>query len=66
MKTKLSVDDDLLKQAARLTGLKEKSSLVQLGLRALIAHHSARRLAALGGAETRLRAPRRRRPRRTG
>jgi len=62
MKTNLTIDDDLLKQASRLTGLKEKASLVQLGLKALIAQQSARRLADLGGSEAHLRAIRRRRP----
>jgi len=61
MKTHLIIDDDLVRQAARLTGMTEKSSLVRLGLEALIARESARRLADLGGTERGLRAPRRRR-----
>lgn len=61
MRTTLNIDDSLLNDAARLTGVKEKTSLVRLGLEALIARESARRLASLGGAEKDLRRIRRRR-----
>jgi len=64
MRTTLNIDDSLLRDAAKLTGVKEKTSLVRLGLEALIAKESARRLANLGGTEKRLRGIRRRRPRR--
>ena len=61
MRTTLNIEDDLLDRAARLTGVKEKTALVRLGLEALIALQSARRLAALGGSEKKLKAvPRRR------
>ncbi len=61
MRTTLNIEDNLLKQAARLTGVKEKTALVRRGLEALIALESARRLAALGGSEKKLKsAPRRR------
>lgn len=63
MRTTLNIDDSLLRNAAKLTGVKEKTSLVRLGLEALIAKESARRLANLGGTEKQLRAIRRRRPR---
>ena len=44
-----------------LTGIDEKTSLVRLGLKALIAQQSAKRLAKLGGTEKDLqRIPRRR------
>jgi Arc/MetJ family transcription regulator len=62
MRTTLNIDDSLLRDAERLTGVKEKTSLVRLGLEALIAKESARRLANLGGTERQLRAIRRRRP----
>ena len=62
MKTTLNIDDDLLKQAAELTGVKEKTSLVRLGLEALVCLESARRLANLGGTQKQLRGTRRRRP----
>lgn len=61
MKTTLNIDETLLKRAARLTGVSEKTSLVRLGLEALIALESARRLARLGGTERELRPIRRRR-----
>lgn len=61
MRTTLNIDDDLLEQAARMTGTKEKTTLVRLGLEALIARESAKRLALLGGTEKQLRPiPRRR------
>jgi Arc/MetJ family transcription regulator len=63
MRTTLNIDDGLLRTAASLTGVSEKTALVRLGLEALVARESARRLAALGGSEPRLRAIRRRRPR---
>ena len=54
MRTPLNIEDDLLAKAAELTGLKEKTSLVRLGLEALIARESAKRLAALAGTEPEL------------
>ena len=65
MRTTLNIDDDLIREAARLTGVQEKTALVQRGLEALIARESARRLAALGGSEKELRPIPRRRPRRS-
>jgi Bacterial antitoxin of type II TA system, VapB len=62
MRTTLLLRDDLVKKAAKLTGIDEKTALLHAGLEALIARESARRLAALGGTEPRLEAPRRRRP----
>ena len=61
MRTPLNIDDNLLHRAAKLTGLKEKTALVRLGLEALIAKQSARRLAELGGTEKSIQAIRRRR-----
>jgi hypothetical protein len=61
MRPTLNLDEDLLKRASELTGITEKTSLLHKGLEALIALASARRLAALGGSEKRLRSiPRRR------
>lgn len=51
MRTTLSIDDELLAEAARLTGKTEKTALVREGLTALIERESARRLARLGGTE---------------
>lgn len=61
MRTTLNIADDLIEQASRMTGVKEKTTLVKLGLEALIARESARRLAKLGGSEKQLKqVPRRR------
>jgi hypothetical protein len=61
MRTTLNLNQDLLDKAANLTGVREKTALIHLGLEALIARESARRLAALGGSQKRLRPiPRRR------
>lgn len=61
MRTTLALDDDLVAEAQRLTGTREKSALVRQALRALIQRESARRLARLGGTETTpTEAPRRR------
>jgi Arc/MetJ family transcription regulator len=62
MRTTLNIEETLLKQAAELTGLKEKTALVRRGLEALIALESARRLSALGGSEKKLKPIPRRRP----
>jgi Arc/MetJ family transcription regulator len=57
----LNIDDALMEQASRLTGVKEKTALVKLGLETLIARESARRLAQLAGTEKSLEdVPRRR------
>ena len=61
MRTTLNIEDELLDKAAKLTGIKEKTSLVKRGLESLIAIESARRLARLGGTEKGLKMiPRRR------
>ena len=51
MITTLNIDDQILEKASLLTGIKEKTALVRLGLEALIARESSKRLAALGGTE---------------
>lgn len=51
MRTTLALDDDLLTEAQRLTGMTEKTALVREALGALIERESARRLARLGGTE---------------
>lgn len=61
MRTTLNIEDNLLEKAAKLTGITEKTALVRLGLQALIAKESAKRLSRLGGTESMLDAiPRRR------
>ena len=54
MRTTLNIDDQILKRAADVTGVKEKTSLVRMGLEALVSLESARRLARLGGTERKL------------
>ncbi len=61
MRTTLNIDDELIMKASQMTGIKEKTSLVRLGLETLIARESSRRLARLGGTERGLRIPGRRR-----
>ena len=60
MRTTLNIEDQLLDKAARLTGVKEKTALVRLGLEALIARESGKRLARLGGTERTLKSTPRR------
>ena len=61
MRTTINLDESLLQEAHRLTGVAARTELVHEGLRALVAREKARRLARLGGTEPRLAAPRRRR-----
>jgi hypothetical protein len=61
MRTTLILKDALIDRAAELTGIREKTALVHLGLESLIAQESRRRLIALGGSQKRLSSiPRRR------
>lgn len=62
MRTTVNLDDTLLSDAHRATGIRERTELLHEGLRALIARESARRLARLGGSEPGLTAIPRRRP----
>jgi Arc/MetJ family transcription regulator len=63
MRTTLSLDDDLLAEAQRLTGTTEKTALLRQALGALIERESGRRLARLGGTQPDLATPPRRRGR---
>jgi len=61
MRTTVNLDDELVAEAQRVTGVQERTTLIHEGLKALIQRESARRLARLGGSEPRLRdIPRRR------
>lgn len=61
MRTTLNIEDELMNKASEMTGINEKTTLVRLGLEALIARESAKRLARLGGSEKELKdVPRRR------
>jgi Arc/MetJ family transcription regulator len=60
MRTTLNIEDNLMNKASKMTGIKEKTALVKLGLEALIARESGKRLARLGGTQKHLEAiPRR-------
>jgi len=48
MRTTLNIVLSLVRRAARLTGVTKKTTLVRVGLEALIARESARRLVRLG------------------
>ena len=62
MRTTVNLDDELIDEAQRLSGMSGRTAIIHEGLRALIQRESARRLAKLGGSEPSLRAPPRRRP----
>jgi Arc/MetJ family transcription regulator len=62
MRTTLNIDENILTKASQLTGIKEKTALVRLGLEALIAREASKRLAKLGGTEKKLQPIPRRRP----
>ena len=61
MRTTLNIEDKLIREASQLTGIKEKTHLVKLGLKALIAIESSKRLSKLGGTEKKLKMISRRR-----
>jgi Arc/MetJ family transcription regulator len=61
MRTTINLDDELIAEAQRLTGIRERTALVHEGLRLLIQREAARRLARLGGSAPNLEAPPRRR-----
>jgi Arc/MetJ family transcription regulator len=50
-RTTINLDDALLEEAERITGMSERTALVREGLKALIERESARRLAHLAGTE---------------
>ena len=62
MRTTLNIDDNLLGEASRLTGVTEKTALVRMGLEALVRREAARRLAAMGGSDPRASVAPRKRP----
>lgn len=49
MRTTLNIDDDLMREALRQTGLKSKTGVVELALRVLIEREARRKLKALYG-----------------
>jgi Arc/MetJ family transcription regulator len=51
MRTTVTLDDELLKDAQELTGITDKSALIKAALKALVEREAARRLARLGGSQ---------------
>ena len=62
MRTTVNIDDLLLEEAYKATGVRERSKLLHDGLRALIARENARAIIALGGSDPDAWIPERRRP----
>lgn len=61
MRTTVNLNEDLLGEAQRLTGIQERTALIHAGLNVLIERESAKRLARLGGSEPQLESVSRRR-----
>jgi Arc/MetJ family transcription regulator len=61
MRTTVTLDDELVRQAQELTGIEERSALIRAGLRALVEREAARRLALLKGSDPHFEAGRRQR-----
>lgn len=62
MRTTITLDDDLVAEAASFTGITEKAELLRQALRALIQREAAHRLIRLGGSQPDLKDVPRRRP----
>ena len=62
MRTTVTLDDELVAKAQSYTGVKERATLIRMGLEALVQREAARRLARLGGSDPNATAGRRRRP----
>ena len=60
MRTTVNLDDELLAEAQRLTGIDERATLLRASLTALIERESAQRLSKLGGTQPGLKPVRRR------
>jgi Arc/MetJ family transcription regulator len=61
MRTTVTLDDALVSRAQSLSGVQERSALLNEALGALIQRESARRLAKLGGSEPQIKSIARRR-----
>ncbi len=64
VRTTLNIDDDLLAEARRSTGIDSKSRIIEIALRALIKQVGRERLAASYGTIPKAKVPKRRRLRR--
>ncbi len=51
MRTTVTLDDDLVAEARKATGIEETSILLRTALQTLVQREAARRLARLGGSE---------------
>jgi len=49
MRTTITIDDELLKDAQEFSGIREKSAVINEALRVFVAREAGRRLAKLGG-----------------
>ena len=63
MRTTVSIDNELLRRATKLIAPTDRTALLHEGLKAPIDRESARRLAALGGSQPKLKSVPRRRSR---
>lgn len=61
MRTTVTIDDELIGRAQEITGIKEKSALLNEALRRMIEREAAMRLARMGGSDPDATAPPRRR-----
>lgn len=61
MRTTIDLDDKLVADAQRYSGISERSELLREALRALIQRETSRRMALLGGSDPTARAAPRRR-----
>lgn len=57
MRTTLTLDDDLLTEAAGLSGIRERTHLIREALKALIERERSRRVVIMGGSETQIGPP---------
>ena len=62
MRTTVTLDDELMATAARYTGIKERSALIQKAVEEMVQREAGRRLARLGGTDPGATAAPRRRP----
>jgi len=61
MRTTINIDDELLDDARKYTGIKEKTALIHKALQELVTWEASKRLIALGGTMPDATAGRRRR-----
>ena len=62
MRTTVTLDDELMATAAKYTGIKERSALIQKAVEEMVQREAGRRLAKLGGSDPTFSAAPRRRP----